>query len=750
MNRKTFVVDAALLQELGERLIGRAHIALAELIKNAYDADAIDCHVHFEDDRIVVADDGHGMSEHEFLDHWMRIGTTHKAELKTSQRLNRALTGSKGIGRLSAQFLASEMTLESTSADRPGETLYAVIDWTKIVHGRNLDTVEVLWESRFEAREYPNGWPSGTRIELKGLKSEWNAGALEELGREVWILRSPFRSSGERPGSRNAEDFHVRIDAPGIEGARKSFDRMRANLFDNWKARIRGNLDGGRRRGEASVTVEFKPDYPDGVKEKSEFSETVALPVKSEEGRNDPLVDRMTFEILVFRPEGRQTGGISVGDMREYLGRFGNVSVYDAGFRLPYYGSGGDNTGQDWLNIAVDQGRRLNASELLPERLRTSTRYMQDLPAPGRLFGAVDIDTGHERAVAVRAEASPDEWLRIQSSRDRLQANPAFFQLRDLVRFSLDLYANRYRTLSLQAAERKRAKEPVSRKFDRALEALDRGKAEMPAAVYQEARREVVDARKASTTEEEALDRRAVLLAPLATAGMTALALSHELARESRFLRSAGEKLSRLARTLSVSELDEIAREFDDLRRRLDALQELFAPLLSEVDTAATDRLLVRPLVDQVVRSMRPLLPRVEFDPSGIASSLRFPVGSFAEWSAILQNVMANAWNAMLDTERAEISFDGEHGRGGREWLRVSDTGQGLGIAPEESAELFEPFERRLEIGYDNRSIAIGGQGLGLTIVRMIAHRRTADVRFVEPPEGFSTTFEISWRGAGK
>ena len=750
MNRETFVVDAALLQELGERLIGQAHIALAELVKNAYDADAIDCHIRFEDDRITVADDGHGMSEREFLDHWMRIGTTHKAELKTSRHLNRALTGSKGIGRLSAQFLASEMTLESTSTDRPGEMLYAMIDWTKIEHGRNLDTVEVLWESRPEAGDYPDGWPSGTRIELKGLKSRWNSEALEELGNEVWVLRSPFRSSRNRPRSRNAEDFHVQIDAPGIEGARESFGKMRANLFDNWKARIQGRLDGGRCGGTTSVTVEFKPGYPDGVKEKSEFSETVALPVKSEEGRNDSLVDRMTFEILVFKPEGRQTGGISVGDVREYLARFGNVSVYDAGFRLPYYGSGGDNTGQDWLDIALDQGRRLNASELLPERLRTQTRYMQDLPAPGRLFGAVDIDTGHEKAAAEKAEASSDEWLQIQSSRDRLRANSAFFQLRDLVRFSLDFYANRYRVLSLRAAEEKRAREPTSRKFDRVLEALNRGKAEMPAAVYQEARREVADARKASAAEEEALDRRAVLLAPLATAGMTALALSHELARESRFLGNAGEKLSRLARTLSVSELGEIAKEFDDLRRRLDALQELFAPLLSETDTAATDRLRVRLLVDQVVRSMRPLLPRVEFDLSGISSSLRFPVGSFAEWSAILQNVMANAWNAMLDTERAEISFDGERGRGGRERLRVSDTGQGLGMAPEESAELFEPFERRLEIGHDNRSIAIGGQGLGLTIARMIARRRAADVRFVEPLEGFSTTFEISWRGAGK
>ena len=157
MNREKFTVDVALLQELGERLIGRAHIALAELIKNSYDADANECRVQFSEDSITIIDDGHGMSQAEFLDHWMRIGTTHKAALKNSRLLKRALTGSKGVGRLSAQFLASEMILESTSSDRPHQTLYAIVDWTAIEHGRDLNSFEVLWEPRTESPTYPKG-----------------------------------------------------------------------------------------------------------------------------------------------------------------------------------------------------------------------------------------------------------------------------------------------------------------------------------------------------------------------------------------------------------------------------------------------------------------------------------------------------------------------------------------------------------------------------------------------------------------
>ena len=79
--------------------------------------------------------------------------------------------------------------------------------------------------------------------------------------------------------------------------------------------------------------------------------------------------------------------------------------------------------------------------------------------------------------------------------------------------------------------------------------------------------------------------------------------------------------------------------------------------------------------------------------------------------------------------------------------MRVSDTGAGLGVGLAESQRLFEPFERRLTIASDKRSLALGGQGLGLAIVRMIAARRAAQAAFVTPEKGFSTTLEISWKG---
>ena len=743
MESTTFTVDAALLRELGEHLIGRDYIALAELVKNSYDADATNCRIEFNAEEIIVTDNGHGMCAEEFHNYWMRLGTTHKTDKQTSRHFGRWMTGSKGLGRLSVQFLADEMTLESWSAEDPSRHLYAFVDWTGIRRGSDLDTVDVRWEMRSGPPEYPGG---RTRVVLRALRSTWDADKIGKLGQQVWMLQPPYKRF-DRESDGTAQDFYVDIDAPGIERAREAFDKFHDALFRNWKARIRGALVDGRShqlaKRKATVSVEFKAGYPKNIKTTNFFTADVTLPIDPSRS-NEPAVDRVAFEILIFKPAGRQSGGMPVQHMRAYLHAFGNVSVYDGGFRLPYYGAS-----QDWLNIAVDQGRRRTASELLPSSLHIGERYLLDLPAPGRIFGSVEIDTNHERSVADRLGAGPGSCLRISAGRDRLADNRAFDELRDLVRFSLDFYANRYCLLRVRAADQARAKgAPPSRVYSRAIAALDSYRDELADATYEEIRQALVAAKSTATHEEQALDRRAEMLAPLATAGMTALALNHELTREIILLERARDGVRAVATISETSSLTRIADDLDSAADRMGALQQLFDPLLSAEDRHATDRLRVRSVVRQVVRAFRPLMAGVVVDVSGIPEHLRFPVGAFSEWSAILQNLLTNAWNAMLDSDRASISFEGGRGARARECLRVSDTGSGLDVPLDESETLFEPFERRLRISDEKRSIAMGGQGLGLAIVRMIVRRRAAQVAFVPPKPGFGTTLEISWRGA--
>lgn len=738
-----FSVDAAILQELGERLIGQPEIALAELIKNSYDADASTCTVTFRGDSIEVSDDGHGMSTEEFHRYWMRVGTTHKRDDGRSRELSRPLTGSKGVGRLAVQFLATGMWIETIAKENQKAELIALADWTKIVRGTELSSVEILWDERTAQTRFPGDSKHGTRIILTQLKDTWDAPRIQRLGEYLWTLRSPFRRRGTTKGPRSATNFDIEVIAPEIEDAQSAFDKTLDTLFNNWSARIRGRVDNGRKQGRASISVEFKPGYPEGAKAEK-FHHSFTLPVKAlgEHDIKPSCVNQVAFEILVFKNAGKQPGGVRVDDVRKYLQEHGNVGIYDAGFRLPYYGMA-----NDWLDVAVDQAARLSISHLLPKELAVPDRYMLDLPDGRRLFGAVDINTAEERVAAEKRKASLGEYLELQAGRDRLHDNLAFLQLKRFVRFSLDFYATRYRLRASRRVEEERDKERASQKQVRALRVLEANQDKIPKGVYATVKREVEDALKTSEKEEESLDRRAALLAPLASAGMAALALNHEFARERRLLKRVVAALKSFAQELGEPKLASLAADLADANRRIESMQSLFSPLLSEQDKTAKEKLRVKPVVQGTIDSIKALMPGVDFDLRSVPADLRFPIGSLAEWNALLQNIFTNAWDAMLSADSHRIRISGGEGPRRREWLRISDSGIGLAVSLEESEKLFNPFERMSRVKSDQESIALGGQGLGLSIVRMIANRRNSEVRFVSPENGYSTTIEISWRG---
>jgi hypothetical protein len=155
---ENFKADSALLKELGERLVGKPFIALAELVKNAYDADATACEITITSQRIIVADNGHGMSKSDFLDHWMTIGTRNKELQGFSRRFNRPVTGSKGVGRLAAQFLAHRMQLLTTARGSTSTRLHAFVDWDRAIDSGLLTSATALWRNETDgAPVYPGG-----------------------------------------------------------------------------------------------------------------------------------------------------------------------------------------------------------------------------------------------------------------------------------------------------------------------------------------------------------------------------------------------------------------------------------------------------------------------------------------------------------------------------------------------------------------------------------------------------------------
>lgn len=704
-----FTVDSALLQELGERLVGRPHIALAELIKNSFDADATVAEVTVSADEIEIIDDGHGMDFEAFESYWMRIGSPHKGAKRVSPG-GRAVTGSKGVGRLSAQFLADK--IELTTRSEGEEAVRAEVDWREAVAAKDLTKATAQWDY-VEGERFAGNATHGTRIRLLRLKQAWDAGALEALARELWPLQPPFASEEEK------STFRVELASADPEGE-KTFERQMRAILELWEARITGSIERGRDgSGVHKVRIQFRDD--------TFVSHEVPI--------HGLLMASARYEVRAFTLENRQPHGIGVEAARNYLRDFGGVHVYDAKFHLPYYGPQ-----IDWLGVEQDHAHRLSKSQLLPAELQVS-EGMNFLPTNSRLFGTVQIDTGAERDAASEDQLREGEVLSIQISRDRLIDNRPYRQLVNAVRWSLDLYAMEQARRSWSAKEPKEA--TLSEQATRIEDVLERYREEIPDPVRTDLLSSLAELAASVESEAEQAARQASLLGSLATAGISAIAIEHEAGRQNSELERLTRRIERYAKQSEDPKLAKMAAELKQWSTTSRSTRALFGAFLDEESREKVQRLGARSVIERTVEGSKLLLRGVTVDASEVSDELVLPEGRFADWTAIFQNVLVNSANATLDSEERLIAINsGQVARNVS--IHIQDTGSGVDLNKAE--ELFLPFVREQEISEDRRALGAGGTGLGLTIVQMMARSLGCRVAFAEPEKGFATSFRLSWR----
>jgi len=157
------------LNHLGLNLYSNVPAVLAEVVANSWDADAetVVITVDPREERIVIQDDGHGMTREEVNAKYLHVGYQRREhDPPRTPKWNRLPMGRKGIGKLSLFSIAKTITVETVKEGQPSAFLMK-LDVIKAKIGEQGGTYcpEPLSTEGIE-------FDKGTRIVLTDLKKQ--------------------------------------------------------------------------------------------------------------------------------------------------------------------------------------------------------------------------------------------------------------------------------------------------------------------------------------------------------------------------------------------------------------------------------------------------------------------------------------------------------------------------------------------------------------------------------------------------
>jgi len=344
-----FKPRARMLLLLGDQLIRDAGIAVFELVKNAYDADASRASVTMKnitdqkDGTIIISDDGTGMDWETVTGVWLEPGTDYRSLqrkiLERTRRFKRLPLGEKGVGRFAAHKLGNTVTLVSRKASNP--EIVVKIDWGQFEKKRYLEDVKISVKER-QPRRF-KGRKTGTYIRISKLHDKWTRGMVRDLHRAITSICSPFEADEEFKAeiilTENSEWLHGLLDVNEV---------LEFALF-----RAQCDIQDSRLRYD----YEFRPlPAMDRVEPRQE-KKSVNLKIDS---YADPsLVERQIgpvhIDLYIFDrdPKILALGVSDKKGLKDFLDEAGGIRVYRDGIRVYDYGE----QGNDWLNLG---GRRIN------------------------------------------------------------------------------------------------------------------------------------------------------------------------------------------------------------------------------------------------------------------------------------------------------------------------------------------------------------------------------------------------------
>ena len=745
--RLSFSVDSALLSELGEKLVETVHVALVELVKNSYDADASKVEIVFTKNgigksEIHIIDDGKGMNFRSVQKYWMRIATTNKGKTATSVIYGRPLTGAKGIGRFSCRRLGACLTLITIGTAKnnvSGEQEQAIkteveFDWHEFRPGTDVNDIENTARVSIVKKV-----KTGTTLIISEISEEWDTRGWNWLKRQLSVLAA--NTGAKRKGFSNDPGFTIKIIAPEFEGGVRDLREDYINA--GW-----GTLT-------ASINEEHRAVCELDAKGIGKRTITSVMQF--------PSLKDITLKIGIMvgeRDQMRNTSNMSLANMQAILPEWGGVQVRYKNFRVFPYGD------DDWLDIDKDRGIRKgksNENELLSfaETLKgvDPSRSLLSMLSMRSYLGSVFIGEGAK-------------GFEMKLNREGFVQSKEFDQLKLFTRYAIDWstilrdFYIRQKKLEQSRIVGEEFENIIHKKLEpanyigSAITYLQKQIGSivefLPVDERENIEKSFLKATDVIRTHNETNKAELQHLRLVASTSTLLLVFSHEVKSLLGLLEQNKNSLNNVASRLSSKEQNrilEITSGFTDLKVRLEELLEMTSLVGAESRQAKPGQIALKPKLAKTTKIFSLITNKynIGIDYENVPNNIVIKNILEAEVYSIFLNILSNAIKSVIAggiNRKIEISAAREKGIN---TIRVRDSG--LGLSKEEYEDVFIPFisdpkgrlyyhlEKRLNP--EDKLIVGSGSGLGLGIVKEIVNAHEGSVRFIEPLPGWSAEIEI-------
>lgn len=374
---------ARIMRTLGNELISNDTVAVIELVKNSYDADATRILVRFfgplEQDKggVEVIDNGKGMDLSVVRNAWMEPATPNKRNETYSNKYGRRVLGEKGIGRFATMRLSEELELITLAADSKQE-VYGLFDWRQFDDPHKfLDQILILTEERAPQEICSGGsiqklnWPnvedeeevnlsSGTILRMNHLKHSWGHDEFSELQRGLARLISPFFNKKNLTIKLDVPEEHSEFSAPinppnivdfphySVKGKVKADGKCDLTLTIH-AGDITRHMKGGFVRTETQRLQYVEED----VYQKRKNEEKDSLSENTPSTVNDLACGEIEIELRIWDRDDlgnlEQISKTNLQNIRKDLDALAGISIYRDGFRVLPYGE----PNNDWLRLDI-------------------------------------------------------------------------------------------------------------------------------------------------------------------------------------------------------------------------------------------------------------------------------------------------------------------------------------------------------------------------------------------------------------